>query len=447
MGSKPIPQLVIGMALPTIFAMIIQALYNVVDGIFVARISETDKSGFTAVSLAFPVQLVVVAVFVGLGVGLNALISRRLGERNPDGAVLVAENGIMITGIVYAIIAILGVVLAKPFVSLFSDNEAVIQQGTTYIRIIMLFSFGRIFASTGINILRGTGEMVIPMIAMLIGAVMNILLDPIMIFGYFGLPAMGVKGAALATIIAQILSMLFVWGKLLLGDNLIKLDLKHFKPQREVIRQILIIGIPVSIMQGIGSIMLIGFNLILARFGAVAIDVMGGYFRLQSLVFMPVFGLATGTMPIIGFNFGARNKQRMSEAIRFSTVVAVAFMSLCFLVFQLFPEMLLSIYDPGPEMLAAGIPAFRAISLVFPLIGATILLNTAFQALGQAHFSLITSVVRQLAVLLPAAWLLSLSGDLNNVWYAFIIAEVVGLILVVAIFRKVYHQSTAGWGV
>lgn len=445
MGVEPIPKLVTGMALPTIFAMVIQALYNVVDGIFVARISETDKSGFTAVSLAFPVQLVVIAVFVGLGVGLNALISRRLGEENPEGAVHIAQNGVLITAIVYVLVATFGFVFARPFLALFTDNEAVLSQGTTYIRIIMAFSFGRIFASTGINILRGTGEMVVPMVAMLIGAIVNIVLDPILIFGYFGLPAMGVKGAAIATVAAQGLSMLFVWYKLIFGHNLITLNMRNFVPRWAVIRQILTIGVPVAIMQGLGSIMLTGFNLIIAPFGAVAIDVMGGYFRLQSLVFMPVFGLSTGTMPIIAFNYGAKNRARMTETIRFSTVVAVVFMSLCFLVFQLAPTRLLAIYNPGDAMVAVGVPAFRTMSLIFPIVGITIMLNTVFQALGQAHFSLITAVFRQILILLPAAWLLSLSGDLNRVWFAFVIAEALGLLMVAWLFMKSYHNSVAGW--
>lgn len=285
--------------------------------------------------------------------------------------------------------------------------------------------------------------MLMPMVAMLIGALTNILLDPILIFGYFGLPAMGVAGAATATVVAQILSMIFVWYKLLFGNNLIKLDMKHFVPKGDVIRQILIIGVPVAIMQGLGSIMLTGVNLIIAQFGDVAIDVMGGYFRLQSLVFMPIFGLSTGTMPIIGFNYGAKNKDRMSEAIRFSTIVAVVFMTLSFLLFQFIPEVLLSIYNPGEEMVRAGVPAFRIMSLIFPTIGVTIMLNTAFQALGKAHFSLITSLFRQIIVLLPAAWFLSQGGILERVWFAFVIAELIGLVMVVWLFKKSFREATA----
>ena len=445
MGTEPIPKLVLSMSLPTIFAMLIQALYNVVDSIFVSRISDTNNDGLTAISLAFPVQLIVIAVFVGLGVGMNALISRRLGEKNPDGAVLVAENGVLIGLVVYAIVATLGVIFARPFLSLFTENLAVIDYGVTYVTIIMIFSFGRIMAHAGNSILQGTGEMVLPMITMLIGAVLNIILDPILIFGYFGFSAMGVKGAAIATVAAQIVSMIFVWGRLLFGKNLIKLDLKSFVPHKEVIASILMIGVPVAVMQGLGSVMLTGYNLILSQFGDVAIDVMGAYFRLQSMVFMPVFGLSTGTMPIIGYNFGAKNKQRIAEAVRFSTIVAVSFLTLSFVIFQVMPARLLGMYNPSQEMLTIGVRAFRAISLIFPTMGATIILNTAFQAFGKAHYSLITSVVRQLIVLLPAAWLLSLAGNINLVWYSFLIAELTGLMVVIFLYRKTYYESTAGW--
>ncbi len=445
MGTEPIPKLVISMSLPTIFAMLVQALYNVVDSIFVSRISDTNNDGLTAISLAFPVQLIVIAVFVGLGVGMNALISRRLGEKNPEGAVLVAENGVLIGLVVYALVAVLGVIFARPFLSLFTENLAVIDYGVTYVTIIMIFAFGRIMGHAGNSIFQGTGEMVIPMITMLIGAVLNIILDPILIFGYFGFAAMGVKGAAIATVVAQIVAMIFVWSRLIFGKNLIKLNLRGFVPHKEVIGHILMIGVPVAFMQGLGSVMLTGYNLILSQFGDVAIDVMGAYFRLQSMVFMPVFGLSTGTMPIIGYNYGAKNKKRIAEAVKFSTIVAVSFLTLSFIVFQIIPARLLGMYNPSEEMLTIGVKAFRAISLIFPTMGVTIIMNTAFQAFGKAHYSLITSVVRQLVVLLPVAWLLSLAGNLDIVWYSFLVAELVGVTVVIFLYRKTFREGTAGW--
>lgn len=441
MGVMPIPKLILSMSLPAIFAMLVQAMYNVVDSIFVSRISETNNDGLTAVSLAFPLQLIVIAVFVGLGVGINALISRKLGEKDHKNAVLVAENGVMLGFIVYAVIAVFGTIFARPFYELFTDNLIVIEYATTYTKIVMIFSFGRILAQMGNSILQGTGEMVKPMIAMLLGAVLNIILDPILIFGWFGIPAMGVKGAAIATVAAQIISMCYVWYELLHGNNIIKLDLKKFRPMGSIIKQILAIGIPVALMQGLGSVMLTVFNLILSQFGNVAIDVMGAYFKLQSVVFMPIFGLATGTLPIIGFNFGAKNRKRIGEAIKFSTIVAVSFMTFSLAIFQIFTHNLLGLYNPSDEMLAIGIPAFKTISMMFPLLGVTIILSTAFQAFGKAHYSLLVSVIRQLVVLLPVAYLISLQGNIDTIWYAFIIAESVGVCLVVLLFRKTYYKS------
>lgn len=445
MGTMPIPKLVISMSLPAIFAMLIQAMYNVVDSIFVSRISDTNNDALTAISLAFPVQLIVIAVFVGLGVGINSLISRKLGEKDYDSAVLVAENGVMVGAVVYAIVAVLGVIFARPFFTLFTDNTIVIDYATAYTKIVMAFAFGRIMAHAANSVLQGTGEMVKPMITMLIGAVLNIILDPILIFGWFGLPAMGVEGAAYATVIAQIISMLYVWREIIFGDNIIKLDIRKFKPVPAMIKQILVIGIPVSLMQGLGSVMLTAINLILSQFGDVAIDVMGAYFRLQSVVFMPCFGLATGTLPIIGFNFGAKNRKRLGEAIRFSTVVATGFMVMCMLVFQVFNQSLLGMYNPSDEMLAIGIPAFRTISIIFPTLGVTIIFSTAFQAFGKAHYSLMVSAIRQLLVLLPAAYLLSFLGNVNAIWYAFIISEVFGVTLVSVLFRRTYYNSIKGW--
>lgn len=445
MGSQPIPKLIMTMSLPMILAMLIQALYNVVDSIFVSRISTTNNDGLTAISLAFPLQLIVIAVFVGLGVGINSLISRKLGEKDLHSALAVAENGVVLGVIVYTLIAIVGSIFARPFMNLFTESQEVVNYGVTYIRIIMIFAFGRIFAHTGNSVLQGTGEMVVPMIAMLIGAVLNIALDPILIFGYFGFSAMGVKGAAIATVVAQILSMIYVWVMLLTGKFMIKFNIKNFKPDRKIIRQILLISIPVAIMQALNSIALTAFNLILSQFGDVAISVMGAYFRLQFLVLMPIYGFSNGTMPIIGYNFGAKNKKRMKEAIVFSISVALVFMIICLGVFQIYPEELLALYKPSESMTMIGVHAFRTISYIFPLMAVNVLLNTGFQAFGKAHYSLITSVIRQLLILLPVAILLSKSNNINMVWYAFLISEILGLLVVAMLFKTTYYKSTKGW--
>jgi len=447
MGIMPIPKLIISMSLPAIFAMVVQAMYNVVDSIFVSRISDTNNDALTAISLAFPLQLIVIAVFVGLGVGMNANISRKLGEKDHKSAVLIAEHGVVIGVFVYGIVAILGTLFARNFFVLFTDNTLVIDYATSYTRIIMIFAFGRILGQVGMSVLQGTGEMIKPMIAMLIGAVLNIILDPILIFGLFGVPAMGIEGAAIATVIAQIISMIFVWSILFFGDNIIKPDLRSFKLKLSIIKQILVVGIPVSIMQGLGSIMLTGFNLILSKYGDLAIDVMGAYFRLQSLVFMPVFGLSTGTLPIIGYNFGAKNKDRLLAAIKFSTMVAVSFMIFCLLIFQIFPTSLLGLYNANARMLELGVPTFRTISLMFPLLGVSVILSTAFQGLGKAHYSLYISMIRQLVILLPAAYILGEFGGLRAVWFAFLIAEIFGVTMVLLLFGKTYAKSVKDWPV
>ncbi len=287
--------------------------------------------------------------------------------------------------------------------------------------------------------------MVIPMITMLIGALLNIVLDPILIFGYFGLPAMGVEGAAIATVTAQFVSMLFVWRALLFGKSILKLNPRGFKPMISIIRQILLIGIPVALMQGLGSVMLTGFNSILSQFGDVAISVMGVYFKLQSMVFMPVFGLATGVLPIVGYNYGAKNKQRLYDTIKYSVIYATGFMIICFVIFQVFSSGLLALFNPSDEMIVIGIPAFKTVSMMFPFLGITIIFSTAFQAFGKAHYSLLISVVRQLLLLLPIAYILSQTGNIDMIWYAFLMTEFVSIFLVVGLFRNTYKKSVELW--
>lgn len=442
MGVKPIPSLILGMSLPVIFSMMVQAMYNVVDSIFVSRVGE---EALTAVSLAFPIQLIVIAAFVGLSTGISSAVSRKLGEKKHDDAVQVAEHGVFVGIILYVLVAIIGLVLARVFFQNFTDNQLVIRDASTYIRIVTVFSFGAILSHAATSVLQGTGDMVKPMFAQLLGAIINIILDPILIFGLFGMPAMGVKGAAIATVIAQITAMVYVWILMYKGNSIIKPRIKDFKLNAHIISQILLVGVPSALMQGLASLMLTGMNLILSAFGDSAIAVMGVYFRVQSMVFMPVFGLAIGTMPVIGYNFGARNKDRMSKAIKFSLILAVCFMSLCFVGFQLFATSLIGVFKPTQEMLTIGVKAFRTISLIFPIVGITIILSTAFQGLGKAYYSLLISIFRQLVVLLPAAYFLSKQGSIDYVWYAFIIAEIVGVIIAVSIFLVTYKKSVHRW--
>jgi len=440
MGLLPIPKLILTMSLPAILSMMVQALYNVVDSIFVAQI---DEAAITALSLAFPIQLVIVACFVGMGVGISSSISRKLGAKDTKGAIMTAEHGFLLGGVLYVFIAILGIFLARRFFEIFIDDALIIQYGYDYLIVIMLFSFGRIFAQAGISIYQGSGEMVIPMVAQLIGAVINIILDPIFIFGYAGFPALGVKGAAIATVSAQILSMVFVWLCLTKFKRVMAFNLKDFKANRMIMKQILTVGLPAAAMQALASVMLIGLNLILASFTATAIAVLGIYFKLQSFVFMPVFGLSQGLMPIVGFNYGAKNKSRVTHAIKIGLVMAVSYMTLGFIIFQGFTDELILLFNGTADMLAIGRVAFKTISIGFPLAAVSIVLSTAFQGLGDAYLSMIAAFIRQIVVLLPLAAILGHFYGIDAVWLAFIIAEVVGLLFVLGFYRNLYVTKIA----
>lgn len=442
MGIIPVPKLILSMAVPVILAMIIQALYNIVDSIYVSKISENALSALT---LAFPIQMLVIAVFVGLGTGINSAISRKLGEKDEKTAKLIAEHGIIIGIILYIIVAIIGYILSLFIFRFFTNDQEIINYSSIYIRVIVLFSFGSILTQVGMSIMQGTGQMVKPMIAQLIGTVLNIILDPIFIFGKFGVPAMGVKGAAIATVLAQILSMIYIAFVIFKGKNIIRPSLKAFKFEMHIVKQIIIVGVPSFIMQGLAAVMLGGMNLILSDYGSSAIAVIGVYFRVQSLVFMPVFGLASGTMPVIGYNYGAKNKERIKKALKFSTSIAITFMTICFLAFQLIPERFIGLFESSKEMYEIGVPAFKTISIAFPLIAISIMLSTAFQGFGKAYISMIATIIRQLGILLPSAYILSKIGGLEAVWYSYLIAELVGGFFVIISFIKTYRQSILNW--
>lgn len=442
MGTMPIPKLLFSMALPAIIAMMVQALYNIVDSIFVSRLGE---EALTAISLAFPIQLIIIAFFVGLGIGINSLVSRKLGEGRPEEATNAAEHGLMIAGILYVIIAILAFVIPRRFFASFTDNVLVVEYGVQYTTIVMLFAFGRIFAQAGISTMQGTGEMVKPMKAMMIGAVGNMILDPILIFGWFGLPALGIRGAAIATVMAQILSMFYVFHAIFKQKVSLHLDMKSFHYDASMIRQIVVVGLPAAIMQALGSVMLTGLNLILASFSDSAVAVLGVYYKLQSFIFMPIFGLGQGTLPIVGFNYGAKNRGRLMEAIRVAVIAAVSFMILGTVIFQLLPDTLLRLFNASPAMMDIGVHAFRTISWIFPMAGLSIVLSTSFQAMGKAHLSMVVSFIRQLVVLLPAAYFLGRVFGLDAVWYAFVLSEVIGVSTVLFLFRSVIKSQLADW--
>lgn len=442
MGTMPVPKLLFQMALPAIVAMMVQALYNVVDSIFVSRLGE---EALTALSLAFPIQLIIIAFFVGLGIGINSLVSRKLGEKDVESATNAAEHGFIIAGVLYLIIVILAFIIPKFFFASFVDDPLVIDYGVQYITIVMLFAFGRIFAQAGISVMQGTGEMVKPMKAMMIGAVSNMILDPILIFGWFGVPALGIRGAAIATVAAQCLSMLYVFHAIFRKKISLQLNMKSFHYDTKIVRQIVVVGLPAAIMQALGSVMLTGLNLILAGFSGSAVAVLGVYFKLQSFIFMPIFGLSQGTLPIIGYNFGAKNRARMMEALRVAVITAVTIMVLGLLTFQFFPQSLLRLFNSSPMMMSIGVHAFRTISWIFPMAGISIVLSTAFQAMGKAHLSMVVSFIRQLVVLLPTAYFFGKFFGLDAVWYSFVASEIVGLSTVLLLFRSVTQSQLSGW--
>ncbi len=442
MGYVPIPKLIIKMALPLIFSMLVQALYNVVDSIFVSRLGE---NALTALSLAFPLQLIVIAVFVGLSVGVSSAISRKLGEQDEDGALQIAEHGVAIGAVIYVVVAIFGAFFAQYTIKGFTSDQTIIDYAISYIRIVLIFSFGSILNQAGRAIFRGTGETVKPMIAQLIGAGLNIVLDPIMIFGYFGFPALGVKGAAIATVTAQIIAMLYIWVQLLSGKSLIKIKVKKLIWDMKIVGQVLSVGFPSFIMQALGSVMLFFMNMILSNFGETSIAIMGVYFRVQSLVFMPVFALASSMMPVVGYNFGAHNKKRMYDAVKFSLGVTIGFLILALVAFQILPKQILSMFNATEALYGVGIPAFRTISLLFPIAAVNIIFSTAFQGLGKAYYSLMISLFRMIVILLPAAYLLSRLGNVDYVWYAFVIADVLASAVTIPVFRRTMKQSTLGW--
>lgn len=423
LGVVPIPQLLFAMSLPAILSMMIQAMYNVVDSIFVAQVGE---EALTAVSLAFPIQILIISCFVGMGVGINSSISRRLGEKKLAEAANVAEHGFLIAIVLSIILGIMGFLVSEPFMRLFTDNPVIIAEGRIYLWIVTIFSFGSIITQAAFATLQGSGDMVRPMTGQIIGAVSNIILNPILIFGLLGFPAMGVAGSATATVVGQMFGMIYMLIVVFRGKkNILKLNYQSFHYENRIISDIVKVGLPAAIMQGLGSLMITGYNLILAGFGMAAVAVFGVYFKIQSFVFMPIFGLGQGAMPIFGFNFGARNQARFNEALKVAMLAASAIMAAGVLIFWIFPTQIMMAFNPSEEMLEIGVHCLRSISLAFPIAGISIMLSTSFQAIGKAYVSMIASFIRQMVVLLPVTLLLAQLGGLNLVWYGFVISEVV----------------------
>lgn len=437
MGYMPINRLLISMAVPMMISMLVQACYNVVDSMFVAQLNE---NALTAVSLAFPIQSLMIAVATGTGVGLNALASRALGEKNHEKASAVANNGIIVIFLSMLVFVVLGLTLSEFFFSVQTTDAQIISYGKDYLMIVTGLSFGIFLEISFERILQATGRTMYSMITQTVGAVFNIIFDPIMIFGLFGFPAMGVAGAALATVLGQILAAALGLYFCIYKNPDIKIDVFHTKLNGTIVRMIYGIGIPSIIMQSIGSIMTFGMNMILIAFSSTATAVFGVYFKLQSFVFMPVFGLNNGMVPIIGYNYGARKPKRIMETFKLSVIYATLLMAIGFAIFQIFPTQLFSIFNASSHMLEIGVPALRTISWSFLLAGFGIVASSVFQALGHGVRSLIISVLRQLVVLLPCAFLLS-QISLDAIWWAFPLAELVSGTASFLMFRSEYSKE------
>lgn len=434
MGIMPVPRLLFSMALPMMVSMLVQALYNIVDSIFVSRVSE---AAFTSVSLAFPMQNLMIGVGAGVGVGMNALLSKKLGQKEFDTANKAAMQGIFLAFCAYIIFAILGLTITRQYMLGQNQVPEIVDGGVTYLTIVCVLSFGMFGQITMERMLQSTGLTFYSMITQITGAVINTIMDPILIFGLLGAPRLGIAGAAAATVFGQIVATCLAVYFNITRNKEITLRLSGLKPDLRIIGQILMVGVPSMIMVAIGSVMTFGMNKILGAFSSTAQAVFGAYYKLQSFIMMPVFGLNNGMVPILAYNYGAKKKDRILKTIKLSIIVAVCIMLVGLLILHIFPSKLLGFFNASDQLLAIGVPALRIISLSYVFAGFCIVSSSIFQAFGNGIFSMIVSILRQLVVLLPAAWLLSLSGNLTMVWWAFPLAELMSLLTCVLFLRRI----------
>lgn len=437
MGVMPVPKLLISMSLPMIISMLVQALYNIVDSIFVAQLNE---QALTAVSLAFPVQNLMIAVAAGTGVGINALLSKSLGEKKHEQANAIARNGIFLALLSCMVFAILGLIGSRPFFQVQTTDELIVEYGAQYMSVVTIASLGVFMQITFERLLQSTGKTIFNMVTQGTGAIINIILDPILIFGWFGFPKMGVTGAAVATVIGQ-------WVAALLGivfnhkfNREINASMKGFKPCKKTIGAVYKIGVPSIIMQSINSVTTFAMNNILLMFNSTAATVFGVYFKLQSFVFMPVFGLTNGMIPIVAYNYGARNKKRIKDTLKLSIGIAVGIMLVGVIIFQTAPTTLLRMFDASELMIEIGVPALRIISLSFIFAGYSIICSAVFQALGNGVYSLIISVARQIVVIIPVAFIFAKLFGLGMVWWSYPIAEIVSVVVCTIFLKRIFKE-------
>ncbi|MBS5564871.1 MAG: MATE family efflux transporter [Firmicutes bacterium] len=438
MGTMPENKLLLSMAVPMMISMLVQALYNIVDSIFVSRICE---DALTAVSMAFPWQNIVIAIAVGFGVGINALLSRALGQKNDERVNQVAVNGLLLAGLSYLLVLVAGLIGIRAYMRTQTDIETIVNYGITYLNICILCSFGVFVEITFERFLQATGRTVYSMITQLTGAITNIILDPILIFGLLGFPKLGIAGAAWATVIGQCVGAVVAVMLNHFKNPEVHLRLRHIRPNGRLMGEITAISIPSIIMSCISSLTCFVMNMILIAYSSTAVAVFGVYFKLQSFVFMPVFGLNNGMVPIIAYNYGAQKPERIHKTIRLGMVYAVAIMVVGLLVFQLIPKELLLMFDASDAMLEIGAPALRIMSLAFVFAGIGIVSGSSCQAFGYSVYSMLISIARQIVVLIPAAYLLSLTGVLRSIWFAFPIAEIFSLILSLFFLRTTLKKT------
>lgn len=437
LGVMPIPRLVASVSIPLMVSMLVQSLYNIVDGIFVSHISE---DALTATSLAYPAQMLMLAVSVGTGVGVNAILSRRLGQKNQKAANEIATTGLVLAALCSLVFMLLGAVATRPFIALFTKDPEVLKLGCQYLRICLIGCMGIFFGTTGERLLQATGNTFLSMVAQTFGAVINIVLDPVLIFGFFGLPAMGIQGAALATIIGQ-----FGAGLLALWLNSVKnkdihFEFRHFHLDKGNVVEIYRVGIPTMLMQTMGSLMMIGMNTILSGYES-AVATFGVYYKLYTFLYMPVSGLSQGLIPIMGFNYGAKAGQRMRDAFRLTVTIAILLMTAGGLVFIFAPGVLLNLYDASETLMQIGKPLLRTMAVTFPFAAITITIGFACSGMGNGLVSMLATCMRQLVLLVPFAGLFSHLWGLDCAWYASWVSEGCAVLFAIIAFRKEYRKK------
>ncbi|MDR3254811.1 MAG: MATE family efflux transporter [Synergistaceae bacterium] len=440
MGTAPVGRMLLTMSLPLMLSMLFEAFYNVVDSLFVAYVSE---KALTAVSLAFPIQLLVVSVTVGTGVGINACLSRMLGENNQKGVDSAAMNGVFLALLTYVVFLIFGIFFSKVYFTSQTSDAEICQYGIDYLSVCMIYSFGAVGQIAFQRILQSTGRTVLSMVSQLVGAVINIAFDPILIFGYFGFPAMGTRGAAIATVSGQIVAFVIAVYFNFAKNKDVNFRVKGYRPDLRMIGEIYRVGVPAIVNQSLNSLMAFGVNFILIKISATAVAAFGIYIKVQNFIFMPTFGVGNGAIAIIAFNYGARQKKRIDAAIKFGSIYACCIMLLGTLLIQIFANQILALFDASADLMSAGVPALRIISSSFIFAALTLIMQSAYQGLANGVYSLIITLMRVVVVLLPALYIFARIFDLKHVWWAFVLAEGFSALVGAFLLKRIYFQKVA----